>query len=140
MPKSLVASVMGRLFCRNYDYPQSFHASVGKIQFSRFRFLLEMSAYYFQLFIFHFYNFELNNQISAFQISVGRFQFSRFYFSSFCFSHFSFSSVNCQIPTFRLLLAIPIFTLLLCKFPASYKLHFKIGITCVISAQLATNT
>ena len=84
----------------------------------------------------------------TFQISAGRFRLSRFCFSDsnfqvsagkFQFSRFSFSSVYCQIPTFRLLLAIPIFTLLLCKFSASYKLHFQIGITCVISAQLPHN-
>jgi len=120
---------------------QSFHASVGKIQFSRFSFSARNFGVLFSIIHFLFLR-------KTFQVSAGRFRLSRFCFSDsnfqvsvgkFQFSRFSFSSVYCQIPTFLLLLAIPIFTLLLCKFSASYKLHFQIGITCVISAQLATN-
>ena len=96
---------------------QNFHASVGKFQFSRFCF----SGRNFQRFIFNYFTFRFINSAKknssfSFQLSVGGFQLSSFCFSSFYFSHFSFSSVNCQIPTFRLLPVIPIFTLLLCKF------------------------
>ena len=54
MPKSRVTAVMGRLFCRNYDYPQSFHASLAKSNFHVSVFLIVISAYYFQLFTFNF--------------------------------------------------------------------------------------
>ena len=87
-------------------------------------FALNFSSFCWQISIFTLLFFRSN-----FQVSAGKFQLSGF----------SFSSVYCQIPTFRLLLAIPIFTFLLCKFFASYKLHFQIGITCVISAQLPYN-
>ena len=93
--------------------------------------------------IIHFLISAQNFSSFCWQIPTFTLLLFRFQFSSFCWqvpiSRFSFSSVYCQIPTFRLLLAIPIFTLLLCKFSASYKLHFQIGITCVISAQLPHN-
>ena len=91
----------------------NFHISV---------FLLVISAYYFQLFTFKFLR-------KTFQVSVRRFRLSRF----------SFSSVYCQIPTFRLLLATPIFTLLLCKLLAETTAYFLIVFICVISAQLPHN-
>ena len=91
----------------------NFHISV---------FLLVISAYYFQLFTFKFLR-------KTFQVSVRRFRLSRF----------SFSSVYCQIPTFRLLLATPIFTLLLCKLLAETTAYFLIVFICVISAQLPYN-
>ena len=91
----------------------NFHVSV---------FLLVISAYYFQLFTFKFLR-------KTFQVSVRRFRLSRF----------SFSSVYCQIPTFRLLLATPIFTLLLCKLLAETNAYFLIVFICVISAQLPYN-
>ena len=122
MPKSRVTAVMGRLFCRNYDYPQSFHASLAKSNFHVSVFLIVISAYYFQLFTFKFLR-------KTFQVSVRRFRLSRF----------SFSSVYCQIPTFRLLLATPIFTLLLCKLLAETTAYFLIVFICVISAQLPYN-
>ena len=133
----------------------------SNFQVSAFRFVIFgvlFSIIYFLIYKFCAKNFKLrltnsNFHVSAFhastfQVSVGRFRLSRFCFSDsnfqvsvgkFQFLRFSFSSVYCQIPTFRLLLAIPIFTLLLCKFSASYKLHFQIEITCVISAQLPHN-
>ena len=110
----------------------NFHISV---------FLLVISAYYFQLFTFKFLR-------KTFQVSVRRFRLSRFCFSDsnfqvsvgkFQFSRFSFSSVYCQIPTFRLLLATPIFTLLLCKLLAETTAYFLIVFICVISAQLPYN-
>ena len=77
-------------------------------------------------------------QIPTFPLLLFRFQFS-----SFCWqvpiSRFSFSSVYCQIPTFRLLLAIPIFTLLPCKLLAETNAYFLIVFICVISAQLPHN-
>jgi hypothetical protein len=94
--------------------PQIFHASVGRIQLSRFCF----SARNFQRFIFKLFNFRFKIlqkkfkflladsdfhvsafQFPIFQVSVGKFQLSRF-----CFSGFNFSSFCWQVPIFTLLL------------------------------------
>ena len=118
MPKSRVTAVMGRLFCRNYDYPQSFHASLAKSNFHVSVFLIVISAYYFQLFTFNFcvklfkflladsdfhasafqipiFKFLLassNFHASVFRLFIVRFQLSdfcwRFQFSRFCFVNF----------------------------------------------------
>ena len=128
---------------------------LSKLQLNRKFFTLLLAEFNFHVSAFRLVIFGLLFSIIYFLISALNFSsfcwqiptfpllLFRFQFSSFCWqvpiSRFSFSSVYCQIPTFRLLLAIPIFTLLLCKFSASYKLHFQIGITCVISAQLPHN-
>jgi hypothetical protein len=123
MPKSLVASVTGGLFCRNCDYKpilfkflfsssvhsssfgfrlkissshfSAFYITVGEFQFSRFCF----SRFCWQIAIFTLLIFTLllansNFHASAFYVSVGKFQLSRFCFSRFCW----------QSPIFTLLL------------------------------------
>jgi hypothetical protein len=78
-------------------------------------------------------NFPTSVGDADFQVSAFKFQLSNFCwrcrFSSFCF----------QIPTFQLLLANPIFTLLLCKLLAETNAYFQIRFTCVISAQVSSN-
>ena len=102
---------------------------------SNFRFCFSARNFRFIIFNYSRLIFALN-----FSSSAGRFQLSRFCFSDsnfqvsvgkFQFLRFSFSSVYCQIPTFRLLLAIPIFTLLLCKFSAETNVYFLIVFICV---------
>jgi hypothetical protein len=120
---------MGRLFCRNYDY----HTKFTRFRFSASNFCVLFSIIHFVNFCAKLFKFLL------FRLQFFVCQLSDSKFSSFCFSHFCFSSVNCQTPTFRLLLAIPIFTLLLCKLLAETNAYFLIVFICVISAQLPHN-
>ena len=104
--------------------PQIFHASVGKIQLSRFcfsdrNFQRCFSIISFSIYIFCTKNFKF--RLSSFCWQIPTFTLPLF---KFLLSNFSFSSVYFQTPTFRFLLAIPIFKLLHCKFSASCKLHF----------------
>ena len=140
MPKSLVASVTGRLF-------------LSKLQFSHktFTLLLAKSNFHVSVFRFAIFGvlfsiiyFLIINWRKEFQVSAGRFRLSRFccsdsnflsfcwqfQFSRFCFSDSNFSSFCWQNP---------IFTLLLCKLLAETKVYFSIVFICVISAQLPCN-
>jgi hypothetical protein len=86
------------------------------------------------------FKFLLSN--SNFPTSVGGADFQvsafKFHLSNFCW-RCRFSSFCFQIPTFQLLLANPIFTLLLCKLLAETNAYFQIRFTCVISAQVSSN-
>ena len=120
---------------------QNFHASVGKIQFSRFCF----SARNFRFIIFNYSLLisALNFSSFCWQIPTFTLLLFRFQFSSFCW----------QVPIFTLQFLVFLlsdsnfptsagesnFHASASKFSASYKLHFQIGITCVISAQLPHN-
>ena len=114
-PKLLVACVTGGLFLSKLRLNRKFFTLLlAKSNFHVSAFLLVIFGSLFQVFSFRFKNLRKKNQVSAFQVSVGKFRFSRFCFSRFCF----------QIPTFRLLLSTPIFTLLLCKLLAESMLIF----------------
>ena len=106
--------------------PQTFHASVGKIQLSSFCFSVRiLRRYIFSYLLFYFLNlaqnkfsvnfssfcwqvsiftllhfmFQLSDsafQNQTFQVSFGKFQLSRF-----CFSVSKFFSFQCQISTFH---------------------------------------
>jgi hypothetical protein len=67
---------------------------------------------------------------TLFSVRVGEFQFSHFQFSRFRCPSFNFSRFRWHVP---------IFTLLLCQFPAETNAYFQIGIICVISAQVSCN-
>ena len=138
MPKSLVASVTGGLFCRNCDYKPilfkflffefrplfrfwfRFRFSAKNFKFSLFRFSrYSRGVPIFTLLLFKFLLASSNFHAFAFQVSAGKVQFSRFCFSSFCR----------QVPTSRFCFLSfcrqsPIFTLLLSDFPAITERYF----------------
>jgi hypothetical protein len=125
LPKSVVACVGERLFCRNCEYPQSyttFAFQVSTFHASAF----QISVDEFQLPTFKFLLINSNFHAFAFQVSADKFQFSRFYFSGFNFSSFNFQvstskfqvpSSNFQLPTSNF--QVPTFKFLLFRFQFS---------------------
>ena len=99
----------GGCFVQITIIPQNFHTSVGKIQFSRFRFSARNFSLLFQLFTFNFcaklFKFLLADsdfhasafQVSTFQVSTDKFQLSRFCFSD---SNFQVSADKFQFSRF----------------------------------------